>query len=126
LTRIEEAALARKLWWDAGALKADRVRLSFVRVMTAVGHPESTCQKSWRHTFATLLQDANVDPLIRQQVMGHKPAIDCGLGMTANYTHTRPETRKEQIERALRSWSESLTYARCKYGSGRCAEHLGS
>jgi integrase len=111
LTRTEEAALAKKLWWDAGAVKADQVRQTFVRVMAAIGHPESTCPKSWRHTFATLLQDANVDPLIRQQVMGHKPTLNGGLGMTANYTHTRPETRKEQVERALRRWPESLRYA---------------
>ena len=111
LTRAEEAALARKLWRDAGAMKPDFVRVSFVRVMAAIGHPDSTCPKSWRHTFATLLQDANVDPLIRQQVMGHKPSTSGGLGMTANYTHTRPETRREQVERALRRWPESLRLA---------------
>lgn len=111
LNRTEESALAQKLWQDAGALKPDQVRLTFVRLMTEIGHPESTCPKSWRHTFATLLQDANVDPLIRQQVMGHKPTLTSGLGMTANYTHTRPETRKEQVERALRLWPKSLALA---------------
>jgi hypothetical protein len=44
----------------------------------------ATCPKSWRYSFATLLQVANVDPLIRQQVMGHKPTNPGGLGMTAN------------------------------------------
>jgi hypothetical protein len=34
------------------------------------------------HTFAILLQDANVDPLIRQQMMGHKPTLSGGLKMT--------------------------------------------
>jgi integrase len=85
LTRTEEAALAKKLWWDAGAVKADKIRQVFGRVTAAIGCPESTCPKSWRHTFATLLQDANVDPLIRQQVMGHKPTFQSGLDMTANY-----------------------------------------
>ena len=44
--------------------------------------------------FSTLLQDANVDPLIRQQVLGHQPCSpDSGaLGMTSVYTHSRPET----------------------------------
>lgn len=117
LNRTEEASLAKKLWWDAGAVKADKIRQIFGRVTAAIGHPDSTCPKSWRHTFATLLQDANVDPLIRQQVMGHKPTLNGGLGMTANYTHTRPETRKEQVERALRRWPESLTYALERLGS---------
>ena len=111
LSRAQELKVARKVWWDAGAVKADAVRTSFVRVMRAVGHPEATCPKSWRHSYATLLQDANVDPLIRQQTLGHRPTSSTGLGMTGNYTHTRPETQREQIEQALRRWPESLRYA---------------
>lgn len=111
LSRAEIQKIARSVWWDAGVLKADAVRLSFVRIMAAVGHSESTCPKSWRHSFATLLQDANVDPLIRQQTLGHKPTTNNGLGMTANYTHTRGETQRQQIEAALRRWGEVLRYA---------------
>lgn len=108
LTRGEEARLARSVWWDAGAIKADAIRTSFIRVMRAIGHPESTCPKSRRHTFATLLQDANVDPLIRPQVMGHRPTASSGLGMTGKYTHTRPETLRTQVTGALQQWPESL------------------
>jgi site-specific recombinase XerD len=111
LTRDEEAALARKVWWDAGAIKPDVVRTSFVRASAEIDHPESTCPKSWWHTFATLLQDGNVDPLIRQQVMGHRPTVNGGLGITSKYTHTRPETLRQQVEQALRRWPESLRYA---------------
>ena len=87
------------------------VRIERAIVSLGCGHPEATCPKSWRHTFATLPQDANVDPLIRQQVMGHKPTLNGALGMTAAYTHTRPETRKEQVGRALRQWFELLALA---------------
>jgi integrase len=118
LSRAEEARLARGVWRDAGAVKADAVRNSFVRIMRALGRPDATCPKSWRHSFATLLQDANVDPLIRQQTLGHSPASGGGLGMTGNYTHTRGETQRQQIERALRLWPESLRYA-----LERLAEH---
>jgi integrase len=111
LTRAEAQKVARGVWWDAGVVKADVVRASFVRVMRGIGHPEATCPKSWRHSFATLLQDANVDPLIRQETLGHRPTGGAGLGMTANYTHTRAETQREQIERALRRWPESLRIA---------------
>lgn len=55
LNRTEEASPAKKLWWDAGAVKADKIRQVFGRVTAAIGHPDSTCPKSWRHTFATLL-----------------------------------------------------------------------
>ena len=61
-TRAEAQRIARRVWWDAGADKADAVRASFVRVMKGIGHTEAACPKSWRHGFATLLQDANVDP----------------------------------------------------------------
>jgi integrase len=111
LSRAEEARLARGVWRDAGAVKPDAVRNSFVRIMRALGRPGATCPKSWRHSFATLLQDANVDPLIRQQTLGHSPASGGGLGMTGNYTHTRGETQRRQIGRALRLWPESLRYA---------------
>jgi integrase len=69
--RKEEHRVVRGVWQQAGCILADRIRISFCRVMRRIGHPQSTCPKSWRHSFATLLQDANVDPLIRQIVMGH-------------------------------------------------------
>jgi len=111
LSRSAVHKIARRVWWDAGAVKADAVRNSFVRIMHTVGHPEATCPKSWRHSFATLLQDANVDPLIRQITLGHSPTGSNGLGMTANYTHTRRQTQREQIEGALRRWPDLLRYA---------------
>lgn len=109
--RTEAARLARGLWRDAGAVKTDAVRSSFMRVAATIAFPQATCPKSWRHTFATLLQDANVDPLIRQRVLGHTPTSGTGLGMTAAYTHSRPETQRQQIEAALRRWPESLRLA---------------
>jgi integrase len=116
LSRGEVQKFARRVWWEAGAVKADAVRNSFIRVMKSVGRPEATCPKSWRHSFATLLQDANVDPLIRQQTLGHRPPGG-GLGMTAHYTHTRPETQRRQVEQALRRWPGSLCYALERVGA---------
>ena len=111
LGRADQQALARKVWREAGEVKTDMVRKSFMRIMVSIGHPEVTCPKSWRHSFATLLQDANVDPLIRQQTLGHKPTNGNGLGMTSNYTHTCPKTQRQQIVQALRRWLASLQYA---------------
>jgi integrase len=111
LTRAEAQKIARGVWWQAGAVKADAVRNAFIAVMVEIGQPQATCPKSWRHSFATLLQDANVDPLIRQITLGHSAKTGEGLGMTANYTHTRRETQRAQIEQALRRWPASLSYA---------------
>jgi integrase len=116
-TRAETLRVARTVWRDAGAVKAERVRTAFVRITHGLGLAHATCPKSWRHTFATLLQDANVDPLVRQITLGHTPTSGGGLGMTARYTHTRAETQRQQIEGALRLWPQSLELARL-FGAG--------
>jgi integrase len=112
--RAEKARIARGVWRDAGAVKADRIRLTFIRAAKVAGLTEATCPKSFRHSFATLLQDANVDLLIRQITLGHAPAGNAGdaLGMTSIYTHTRPETQRQEILRALNLWPQSLQHAR--------------
>jgi integrase len=110
-SRAAAARLAATVWRDAGAVKTDAVRTSLIRVASLAGLVGATCPKSWRHTFATLMQDANVDPLVRQRVLGHRPTLGAGLGMTAAYTHTRPETQRQQVEAALRLWPTSLALA---------------
>ncbi|MGZ0174322.1 MAG: tyrosine-type recombinase/integrase [Planctomycetales bacterium] len=113
-SRADSAHVLRAVWRDAGLIRTDAIRKSFMRASRTIGRPDMTCPKSWRHTFATLLQDAEVDPLIRQITLGHKSASDArgALGMTGVYTHTRPETQKRQIERALQLWPDSLEFAR--------------
>ena len=119
-SRSDRAKLAAKIWIDAGALDPDQVRRSFMRVANRVGLAGATCPKSWRHTFATLLQDANVDPLLRQLTLGHKPTGAGGaLGMTAVYTHSRPTTHASEIERAVRLWPEPLELIRERIGVRR-------
>jgi integrase len=111
LSRSAVLQMANAVWHDAGAVKADAIRSSFVRIASTVGL-DATCPKSWRHTFATLMQDANVDPVVRQVTLGHRPTDGGVLGMTARYTHTRAETQRRQVEDALRQWPESLELAR--------------
>jgi integrase len=102
LSRSERLAVARGLWRDLGAIGPDRIRLEFVRTTGRIGLPGTTAPKQLRHQFATCLQEARVDPLIRNELMGHSPSTKgSGLGMTAVYTHTRPEVRREQLELAL-------------------------
>ena len=102
-TRSEQARVARVVWRDAGAIKTDKIRIAFMKVTRQIGLPEVTAPKCWRHTFATLMQEAGVDPLIRQLTMGHVPA-GAGrgaLGMTATYTHTPPEVHRAQLQRVI-------------------------
>ena len=93
------------MWRDLSAIKTDRIRVEFMRLTRRIGVPETTAPKLLRHLFATGLQEANVDPLVRNELMGHSPGGNrgngTGLGMTATYTHTRPETRRKQLESAM-------------------------
>ena len=105
LTRARRLGVLRTIWRDLGALKEDRVRTEFMRVCRRIGLAQLSAPKLLRHGFATALQDANVDPLVRNLLMGHSPsgggAPGGGLGMTAVYTHTRPETIRKQLEAAM-------------------------
>lgn len=50
----------------------------------AIGLPETTAPKTLRHTFATALKDANVDPLIRNELMGtRRPGLACRAAVSA-------------------------------------------
>jgi integrase len=103
--REATAKAFRSIWRDLGVLKEDWIRKEFMQLMRSIGRPDVTAPKTLRHTFATCLQDANVDPLIRNELMGHVPdrggAGGGGLAMTAIYTHTRPETKRRQLAAAL-------------------------
>jgi integrase len=105
LTQAERGKVARALWRDLGALKGERVRVEFMRLTRSIGMPGCTAPKVLRHWFATALQEGRVDPLIRNELMGHVAAgqrsAGHGLAMTAIYTHTRPQTRRQQLEAAL-------------------------
>ena len=105
LSRKDRQQVANTIWRDLGAMENDMVRREFLAITDAIGMGEITAPKTLRHTFATTLQDANVDPLIRNELMGHVPAgvslPGAGLAMTAVYTHTRPETKRRQLLEAL-------------------------
>jgi integrase len=96
--------LTKKAWWASGALTNEIIRREFMRITRKIGLPDVTTPKTLRHMFATCLQDTNVDPLIRMELMGHAPQgarAGGALGMTSTYTHTRPETRRGQLLAAL-------------------------
>jgi len=52
----------------------EHVLRSSVHTVRRIGLPLLTMPKVLRRQFATALQDANMDPLIRNQLMGYMPA----------------------------------------------------
>ena len=68
LSRQEEARILQSIWRGAGAIPEDLTRQCFIRTARAAGL-SATCPKGWRHTFATLMQEANVDLLPSQETV---------------------------------------------------------
>lgn len=108
LGRAEVQRLHEKLWSDLGAINIDVVRHAFLDVCARIGLSYQTAPKVLRHGFATMLQDANVDPIVRNLLMGHSTTSSggsiirpVGLGMTATYTHTRGQTLRRQLFDAI-------------------------
>ncbi len=117
LSRTQRLQIARSVWSDAGCIKTDHTRKEFMRLTRTIEAAQSTAPKILRHLFATTLQDTNVDPLIRCELMGHAIGTSRnsahGLGMTANYTHTQPETKRRQLNTALEcrpSFAQAITW----------------
>lgn len=105
LSRQEQQSVFRKIWRDLAGLKEDRIRSEFIRLAVTIGVDQATAPKALRHLFATSLQEANVDPLVRNLLMGHASGqggrAGGGLGMTAVYTHTQMDTIRRQLDDAF-------------------------
>jgi integrase len=126
LSRAERLRLTKAVWRDLSATTEDQIRLEFMRLMREIGMPHLTMPKILRHGFATCLQDGDVDPLIRNQLMGHAPGdgrAGGGLGMTAVYTHSRPETVRRQLQAALacKPWDVISKWMQRSTGSAKVA-----
>jgi integrase len=117
--------IAQRLWVELGAIPEDRLRLQFMKLTRAIGLAHVTAPKTLRHLFATRLQEANVDPLVRNELMGHVPMGDGRakgpLGMTAVYTHTSAATLRSQLERAMQARQASDVIRKWLAGSQNAA-----
>jgi integrase len=112
LDRKERHTIQRTVWRDLAAVDEDDVRRAFIKVCRSVeGISGQTAPKVLRHGFATMLQESNVDPLVRNLLMGHSPGEErsfagrgfaqSSLGMTAVYTHTSQSTVSHQLQNAI-------------------------
>ena len=127
LDRAERERACRKGWLEAGALTSKAIRREFMRLTLRIGLPEMTEPKMLRHMFATMLQEANVDPLIRMELMGHAPQGGRSggpLGMTTVYTHSSPATRRSQLLSAL-DCRGCTSVARAREASADAARRAG-
>lgn len=79
---------------DGGPISPERYRENFRVIAHQLGAPEAT--PHWcRHTFATMLHNAQADPLTVKWLLGHSTKSD----ITAHYTHETIETLRAAVER---------------------------
>jgi len=52
-------------------VKTDRIRTEMMQICSRIELSQFSSPKMFRHLFATTLQEANIDPLVRSELMGH-------------------------------------------------------
>jgi len=80
-----------------GKISEKRVRQEFITITKAIGRPDITKPHSLRHVFSTRAQEADVNPLLVQRMLGHAT-----LEMTGNYTHLGVEAQRRALEAITR------------------------
>jgi site-specific recombinase XerD len=84
-------------------MKPERIRRAFGKLTAGIGLSTVTAPKSWRHTFATAMLEAGVDPKVRWITLGHSSHEDGKgpLGMTGVYSHPQREVHRQQLQRVV-------------------------
>lgn len=77
-----------------GQVPERRVRGEFMKLTGAIGCPEFTRAHDLRHLFTSRAQEAGMNPLLVQELLGHTT-----LDMTRKYTHLGLDTKREAMEK---------------------------
>jgi integrase len=77
-----------------GQIPEKRIRAEFMKITQAIGCPEFTRAHDLRHLFSTRAQEAGVNPLLVQEILGHAT-----LDMTRRYTHIGIDAKRDALER---------------------------
>ena len=77
---------------NLGKISEKRLRQEFITVTKAIGRADLTKVHSLRHVFSTRAQEAGMNPLLVQQVLGHTT-----LEMTGKYTHLGIEAQRQAL-----------------------------
>jgi integrase len=92
LLELKERTGARERVLDAPGFGKAKIGYHFRQAADSVGLPDVTMH-TLRHSFATRLKDAGVDPFTVRDLLGHVT-----LKMTNYYTHATAETMRRGVE----------------------------
>ncbi len=77
-----------------GQIPEKRVRGEFMKLTRSIGCPEFTRAHDLRHLFSSRAQEAGLNPLLVQELLGHS-----SLEMTRRYTHLGLEVKRDALRR---------------------------
>jgi integrase len=100
-----------RFWRDLGATHHKKIRLEFIRVAKRIGRRDLSCPKLWRHQMATAMQEADVDPFARKEIIGHTRLETTGI-----YTHTSLAVLGQQMAKVERLRGEALGVVKRRLG----------
>jgi integrase len=75
-----------------GQVPEKRGRGEFMKLTQAIGCPEFTRAHDLRHLFSSRAQEAGMNPLIVQELLGH-----ASLEMTRRYTHIGLDVKRNEL-----------------------------
>lgn len=87
-----------------GQIPEKRVREEFMKLTSKIGCPEFTRAHDLRHLFTTRAQEAGINPILVQDMLGHST-----LEMTRRYTHLGLDPKREALQAMYQEDSESRT-----------------
>jgi integrase len=79
---------------SAGQIPEKRLRCEFMDLTARIGCPEFTRVHDLRHLFSSRAQEAGVNPILVQELLGHTT-----LEMTRRYTHLGLDTKRDALSR---------------------------
>jgi integrase len=77
-----------------GQIPEKRIRTEFMKLTREIGSPEFTRAHDLRHLFTSRAQEAGMNVLLLQELLGHTT-----LDMTRKYTHLGLDTKREAMEK---------------------------
>ncbi|MCK6471418.1 MAG: tyrosine-type recombinase/integrase [Planctomycetes bacterium] len=79
-----------------GQIPEKRIRQEFMRLTRKIGRPELTKVHDLRHLFASRAQELGLNPLLVQDLLGHRT-----LDMTRRYTHIGLDAKRKALRKSM-------------------------
>jgi site-specific recombinase XerD len=86
-----------------GQIPEKRIREEFMKLTSRIGCPEYTRVHDLRHLFSSRAQEAGMNPLLVQEMLGHAT-----LDMTKRYTQLGLEAKRDAMRRLEKGQHERV------------------